>query len=186
MLSLGAVLGLSVLATMGLSLFCLVEGAHPGWSTHAAPIKRPLFRPWDRAGSTSFASRLRSQVMSVSRQSTSIGDARRQDVFPAKRAGGRKVVPVTRGQDLGLRFRPDEGDSAYGQSGVPSAHGGPGNPQSDLQFQFRPIQSRRKPTYEELQAGDVSPQPPIQPLMPYPVLPPPPPGYGGGGYSPNW
>jgi len=186
MLSLGLVLALSALAFLGLSPLSLAEGAQPGWSAYSTPVKRPVFRPADRAWSRSSAVRPRSQMNPAPRQSAAPRDTRGQSVFSANRAGGRKAVPVTRGQDLGLRFRPDERDSPYGQSGAPSDDSRSGNYQSELQSQFRPIPSRRKPTYEELQAGGVSPQPSVAPVMPYPALPPPLPGYGGGLYGPGW
>jgi hypothetical protein len=86
-----------------------------------------------------------------------------------QRAGARKAVPITRGTELGFKFRPDEREAPYGQAG--SGSGIPGAlPSPDLQSQFRPIRPRRKPTYEELEARQ-RPQaeiPPVQPLMPYP------------------
>lgn len=101
------------------------------------------------------------------------------------RAGARKAVPVTRGQELGLRFRPDERESPYGQAVVPPGGTGlePYSPGSESQF--RPTQKRRRPTYEELQAETLSPQQPPGAQMPYPlIVPPPMPGYGGG--FPPW
>jgi len=100
-----------------------------------------------------------------------------------QRAGARKAVPVTRGQELGLRFRPDERESPYGQMLVPPAGAETYSP--ELQSQFRPAPKRRKPSYEELQAEGLTPQPALTPLMPPPmVLPPPMPGVGAG--WPNW
>jgi hypothetical protein len=95
-----------------------------------------------------------------------------------ERAGSRKAVPVTRGQELGLRFRPDENASPYAQPGfAPSDTGRPGS--DALQSQFRPIPKRRKPTYEELQSEMAPPpQPGVAPMMPYPLGVPPLPGYG--------
>lgn len=85
------------------------------------------------------------------------------------RAGARKAVPITRGTELGFKFRPDEREAPYGLAG--SGSGVPGVlPSPDLQSQFRPTQPRRKPTYEELEARK-RPQaesPPLRPLMPYP------------------
>ena len=101
-----------------------------------------------------------------------------------RRAGARKAVPITRGQELGLRFRPDERASPYTQPGVaaPRSTSPYGSAQSELQSQFRPLKPRRKPTYEELQAETAPARPRMPaPVMPYPALPAPmPPGYGGG------
>jgi hypothetical protein len=102
-------------------------------------------------------------------------------VSPDVRAGARKAVPVTRGQELGLRFRPDESDSSYGEVLVPPATGGTETSSPALQSQFRPVQKRRKPTYEELQAETMPPEPPLPaPILPYPTIAPPPPGFGPG------
>lgn len=90
---------------------------------------------------------------------------------PTARAGWRKASPITRGQDLGLRFRPDERAPAYGEVIAPG--GGQAEPRE--QANFRPLAPRRKPTYEELQAREQTPEPwrPPMPPAPYPVLPPP-------------
>jgi hypothetical protein len=94
---------------------------------------------------------------------------------PALRAGWRKASPITRGQDLGLRFRPDERAPAYGEVIAPG--GGRGEPRE--QADFRPVEPRRKPTYEELQAREQATEPALRmPSVPYPALPPPlPPPY---------
>jgi len=101
-----------------------------------------------------------------------------------QRAGARKAVPVTRGQELGLRFRPDERESPYGPMMVPPGAAETYSP--ELQSQFRPAPKRRKPTYEELQAEESrAPQPPLTPIMPPPmIVPPPMPGFGAG--WPDW
>ncbi len=106
-------------------------------------------------------------------------------MIAAERAGSRKAVPVTRGQELGLRFRPDDNASPYSQPGfAPTDHGQPGS--DALQSQFRPIPKRRKRTYEEMQSEMTSAPPQgLAPIMPYPMLGTPPlPGYGG--YPPTW
>lgn len=96
-----------------------------------------------------------------------------------ERSGARKAVPITRGTELGFRFRPDERESPYGVPGTGLV--APGSPASpDLHSQFRPMKPRRKPTYEELEAEHQQFPAPVQPLMPYPpVTPPPLPGYWG-------
>ena len=102
-----------------------------------------------------------------------------QPNLSTKRSGARKAVPVTRGQELGLRFRPDERESPYGQSAAPQGNLESEGYASELHSQFRPARPKRKPTYEELQAGSASAQPMLRPMMPYPVMPTPPlPAYG--------
>lgn len=111
----------------------------------------------------------------------------RGPVSPSGRAGARKAVPVTRGQELGLRFRPDERESPYGQPSMPTS-GTPTDPQSlELQSQFRPTEKRAKRTYEDLYgAEDASSAPSLPPpILPYPMMAPPPlPGYGR--HWPEW
>lgn len=179
MLSLGAVLGFSALVCLGLSPLSAAEGAHSGWTAYATHAKRLQFRPLDRSGPSSSVGR------SLPRTGSSSVRAGAKPVFAAKRAGGRKAVPLTRGQELGLRFRPDERDAAYGQPATPPTGSFSDSYQSELHSQFRPTQSRRKMTYEELQAETASPQPMVGPAMPHPLMPPPLPGYGGGRFWPN-
>ncbi len=101
------------------------------------------------------------------------------------RTGARKAVPITRGQELGFKFRPDEREAPYGFSGGYAGDGATATQQGDPDTQFRPMPRRRKPTYEELQAEQAAPQYPATPAMPYPALPTPPiPGYPG--QWPRW
>ena len=105
--------------------------------------------------------------------------------FASPRSGARKAVPITRGQDLGLRFRPDERDSNDGY--VVAPQGGVANHpfQSDEHTQFRPAPAKRRRTYEELQAESATPQPLTPPPLPYPMMPAPPmPAYQP--YFPHW
>ena len=197
LLSLGIVLGLSCLAALALSPWSGVQGAQApslglfgqveraprhltllgGFRQSSAPIWRPrvsappLNGAAKRASPTPTGERLRR--------------GRGAPMIAAERAGSRKAVPVTRGQELGLRFRPDDNASPYSQPGfAPTDSVQPGS--AALQSQFRPIPKRRKPTYEELQS-EVTPAPPqgLAPIMPYPMLGTPPlPGYGA--YPPSW
>lgn len=195
MFSMGVALGLAALVSLGISPLSAAQAAHPGWSGYAAQQKSPQFRPWSRADSKSFSVQRRSQARAPATGTMWGAERRRppampshrkgqQPVFLGGRAGARKAVPITRGQDLGLRFRPDERDSAYGPSGAAPTGGTADAFPAELHSQFRPTPPKRKPTYEELQAGSAS-QPQMAPPMPYPMMPTPPlPGYPGA--WPSW
>lgn len=199
MFSMGLLLGLAVLASLGILPMSSAQAAYPSWSGYASPQKQPQFRPWSRADSKSVSVHRQQQLRASTSRKTPGFERRRppampshrkgqQPIFSGTRAGARKAVPITRGQDLGLRFRPDERDSPYGQAVTPPSAGGSDAFSSELHSQFRPTRSKRKPTYEELQAGDAyaSPQQ-MMPAMPYPMMPTPPlPGYGSGRAWPNW
>lgn len=117
------------------------------------------------SGGLSSLSHAAARMPTVRRGSLLSGDAR---------VGARKAEPVTRGQELGLRFRPDDRDSTQGQLVLPSTGLAPGGGMgSQDQTPFRPVQPRRKPTYEELQADTGTALPP-QPMMAYPPLSAPP------------
>lgn len=187
--SMGLLLGLAALASLGVSPISSAQAAYPSSTGYASPQKQPQFRPWSRADSKSLpAQRRQPWRASASRKPTAFERGRppampshrtgQQPIFSVPRAGARKAVPITRGQDLGLRFRPDERESPYGQAVAPPSAGGSDAFSSELHSQFRPTRPKRKPTYEELQAGDASP-PQMVPAMPYPMMPTPPlPGYG--------
>lgn len=188
MYSMGLLLGLAALASLGISPMSAAQAAFPYWSGYASPQKNPQFRPWSRVDSKSLSVHRQSQSRASVPRATSGGERRRpparpshrkgqQPIFSVPRAGARKAVPITRGQNLGLRFRPDERDSSYGQSATPPNAGGYDAFSSELHSQFRPTQPKRKRTYEEMQAGDASSLRSV-PAMPYPMMPTPPmPGY---------
>jgi hypothetical protein len=193
MFSLGAVLRLSTLVSLGLSPLSAAQAAWPSSSAYTAPVAQPQFRPWSRADSLSPDPRNSRQrntpapraAAAASRRWSFAPTPRRRvhrGTTPSYRTGARKAVPVTRGQDLGLRFRPDERESPYGQVTSPHDRGAyPSEPDS----QFRPLQRKRKRTYEELQAENLPSQPPpAAPVLPYPMPAPPLPGYRG--YWPTW
>lgn len=194
--SLGAVLVLSALAAIGLSSMSAVQAAYPGWSSHAGQQRNPQFRPWSRTDARPAAMQRRVQMRApatrrsdqTSRRATSLSTGhqwRQQPDFGGQRAGARKAVPITRGQELGLRFRPDERASPYGQSVLPQGDGASAVQSEQLQSQFRPTRPKRKPTYEELEAERAAVQPQqIGPAMPYPMLPQPLPMYPGR--APLW
>lgn len=189
--SLGAVL--SLLA--GLGLCPLTLAAWPGAALPGAPSQQPLFRPWGGVADAMPGDRLIRPKGTAAPRLSRWSAARGGDVSVAlrgsvhgrpasQRAGARKAEPVTRGHDLGLRFRPDEREPAHAD-GIPAA-GNPGSADSqDLHSQFRPIERKRKRTYEEIEAERRSalPPPPTVPSagLPAPLPPPyapPLPGYG--------
>jgi hypothetical protein len=194
LLYLATVLGLLNLGSLGLPAVSVAQAAGGGGYPFAAPVKRPLFRPWSYSPDQSSAlaragergatgtTRLRD---TASRRPNSLGAAQRSldAMIFDRRAGARKAVPITRGQELGLRFRPDDRASPYAQPGTAASQ--PASPygaaQQELQSQFRPLAARRKPTYEELQAETAPGRPQMPaPVMPYPAFPAPlPPGPGG-------
>jgi hypothetical protein len=178
-----------VLAFWALVMVCLpaasiVQGAQAGGLSLSQTSRQPQFRPLGHAGSEPGENRQRQGLSGprVNRQGGRPAVAPRsgqQAPFSQERAGARKAVPVTRGQDLGLRFRPDERASPYGQVEIPGVQGGAAASAPDLQSQFRPTEPRRKRTYEELQAESAAEQqpPPIGPAPRFPGLPPPLPSY---------
>jgi hypothetical protein len=93
------------------------------------------------------------------------------------RSGLRKAVPITRGQELGMRFRPDERDPLHG-SGLPASRTPGAVTSPDLDQAFRPIPRRTRPTYEALEAErrarEAMPASPMPAPMAYPGLTAPP------------
>ena len=135
----GLLLVLSVSATLGLST---AQAAYPAGSAFTVQHRSPQFRPLSRADVGANAVQRQSRVLSPTRG----GDHRRQQpVFSDDRAGARKAVPITRGQELGLRFRPDERASPYGQSVMPHDGGAADRYSEQLHSQFRPAPRRTTP-----------------------------------------
>lgn len=197
LLSLGILLGLSCLAALALAPWPGAQGAQAPSSglfgqVERAPRHTALRSGFRQSSPLRWRPRasvppLRAAATPASRTPSGERMRRRQGVplIAAERAGSRKAVPVTRGQELGLRFRPDDNASPYAQPGfAPTDAGQPGS--DALQSQFRPIPKRRKPTYEELQS-EMAPVPPrgVAPIMPYPMLGAPP-LRGYGTYPPTW
>ena len=182
LLYLAAVLSIVNLVSLALISLTAAQAASGSGMVFASPAKRALFRPWHEiqgAGPNS-ADRLvphntasRRDVASPRRSGAGMAGQRRDQsarVFDS-RSGIRKAVPVTRGQELGLRFRPDDRASPYTQpdawSGTASS---PPGSAAALQSQFRPLPARRKPTYEEMQERFGEPASPQVPRLPYPPL----------------
>lgn len=184
-----------LVSALGLAFVVPVSGPFPGSAQSAvgaAPVVQPawLFRPLQGSDEPRFAERQGQVRLRAARPSLSTQRLPRRPkvsgsreyrpplILPAERAGVRKAVPITRGTELGFRFRPDERESPYGQGGVSGAVS-PSATQDSLHSQFRPVQPRRKPTYEELQQA-ADPADPYgaaermpQPVMPYPPMIPP-------------
>lgn len=185
----GMALGFLASAYLGFVSFSAAEAANPYAAIENSSPVRAVFRPGPATGYGARAPAAAQRLSASSARQWS-GNAERRNgqdgVFADGRTGARKAVPVTRGQELGLRFRPDENELPYGQSGSPQAGTAPNVGSEELQSQFRPTQKKRKPTYEELYAEPAMPQqPPLPaPILPYPMLPPPLPGYGRG--WPGW
>ena len=177
-------LGLSVLASLCVSPLSAAQAAYPSWYSYAAQSKKPMFRPWTREDGRNLTPRSQNRMgvyrapagRAMDRRPHSNGWPRHnvQQTFSPHRAGARKAVPITRGQELGLRFRPDERASPYDQSHLPADAMKPSGDLLELHSQFRPAPQRRKPSYEELQAESLREPPVPGPAMPYPALPIPP------------
>lgn len=186
------VLGLSTLAALGSAP---LSAAHAAWGGYTYPSKSPQFRPWSRAEQGS-AARWRPQQVRYVRRAIDTEGARRpytaspairmhSPVFTGGRWTARKAVPVTRGQDLGVRFRPEGRPPAYGQRDAQYGDGNADPHQLKLQSQFRPTRAGRKATYEEMQYARSSPQRTYSPGMPYPLVPAQP-MYGYAGNRASW
>lgn len=143
-----------------------VTAQPPAFGTHSS---RADFRPLSRADDKTLEQSRRPRPVGGQ-----LGAIDRRARFPdvtGGRAGVRKAVPVTRGQELGSRFRPDEREPVQGiYSGAVPGSAAIG----DMQQQFRPIAPRRKPTYEEFEAQrrSTAPAAPAAPLGYAPVQPP--------------
>jgi hypothetical protein len=195
MVSLGVVLGLSTLISLGLAPRSVAQAAWPSASAYTVPVAQPQFRPWGRSAPTAPEPRAWRQKYAPAPRATTTAARRtfasawsrrgHSGVTSSDRASARKAVPVTRGQDLGLRFRPDERASPYSQPTGSQYGGSPGTFPADVHSQFRPMRPKRKPTYEEIEARSQAAQPAPRPPMGYPMMPVPPlPGYGA--YPPAW
>jgi hypothetical protein len=185
---LGLTLGLSTLAALG---FSPLSVAHAGWGVYANQPKSLQFRPWSRAEQRQ-AARWRPQQFRYSRRAVSTEGSRRPSaalptgrmqapLFSHGRGTARKAVPVAKGQNPGVRFRPERRQPMYGQPDTSNAD----PDQARLQSQFRPAQTGRRATYEELQYASVSRQRPPSGGMPYATAPPQA-RYGYAGGWPAW
>lgn len=190
--ALGIMLGFVAPVVLALLPVSAAGAAFPAVSTHYR--QQPLVYETGLRFPATGAHTVTGKAESTSRMSGHADDRRPfvaakrnsgNGLFATPRSGARKAVPITRGQDLGLRFRPDERESANGYVMTPQG-GITNNPfQSDEQTQFRPTPAKRKRTYEEMQAETEAPQSLMPPPLPYPMMPAPPmPPYQQ--YFPHW
>lgn len=175
LLYLAVMLGACSLVSPGLAVLSVAQAAPASGTVSSVPLKRPMFRPWSYTSDQPATPPRASAALSAPRNTTTRPGMRRgqSSLIFDSRAGARKAVPITRGQELGLRFRPDERASPYPYAGSGLPQTGTLGPDSE-QGPFRPTQRRRKPTYEELQAEAAADGAPPMPAMPYPALPAPP------------
>lgn len=160
-----------------------------GWWLLFAPVatlaagdagisSRMDFRPLGRADEMSTAPRRAAPSQLPSQRAAGNNWGARLPDITSARTGTRKAVPITRGQELGLRFRPDERDPLQGRvSPSAPAPGALGDPPDGPAF--RPLERRARPTYEALEnerrAKESMQAPPLAypGMLPPPTLPPP-------------
>lgn len=174
-----------------LSDYAIASGLAGMWGYSSHTVRRPNFRPvahwtgWQRQAPV-----WRYRLADVAQKRVAFSpttQSRRQFAEPGVTTRWpRKAVAISRGQDLGSKFRPDERLGSGGYEVLMPSTGEVVSPEPDLQSRFRPIEKRRK-RYEETEAGRESQRqlqlPP--PLMPYPALPMPASPYNPG-FWPNW
>ena len=162
-LTLGAaMLGGLLLVFGGTSPFSTATAAQTYWAGQSVQAKRPQFRPWSRAPSSTPHLRWRPSSVSSERALTSAAAGRgypvtldkrmQQPLLTTGRSHARKASPpMPQSDGMGLRFRPD---ARFGSAGLLVREQRPAlsREQRVLHAQFRPKPVRQKKTYEELQA----------------------------------
>ena len=191
---LGTAIGLSFLASLGLSPLTGAHAANPAWSTYAAQSKRPQFRPWNRAVRNPVSPRWRPQTAAPAQRriaypttttraaNWSGGYRARPPAFSGDPVGARKAARVTRANALGLSFRPDKRVTAAVPAASVSGNSHLRDTRSVMQSQFRPARAKRRGTYEELQAGNPSNARMAAQVIPVQMIP----GLAMGGYGLHW
>ena len=178
--SLVMMLGAAVMVSLAHDSAFTANAATPIFVGESAPGKRAVFRPLTQTEhrdvesaqqlaprSSSEPHRRSAGVWAPSSKSGGVGLIREE------RAGARMAVPIVRGGELGLKFRPDGRADSDGDGQPASSHAqNSGALDSELHSNFRPIQPSRRPTYEELHAAPQPLQP--MPVVPYPMMPLPP------------
>jgi len=117
------------------------------------------FRPLSRADDKAAFPVRRPQASSPRSSGRTAMQLRLPDITDGRK-GSRKAMPITRGQELGLRFRPDKRDPVQGPAGALPGTGARSQVGADTAF--RPVTPGVRPSYEELQAqrqGGVMPPP---------------------------
>ena len=161
LLTVGLTLGLSSLACLAVSPLSAAQAAYPGWSGYVAQPKRPHFRPWTKSERRAPSGCWRPQsaplarASGYARQRQVTGEVYRgrqaQPVFTLpQRPPVRKAASIGRGVQIGVRFRPDRRSPPVVPGAAVEAQARAEYP-AELHAQFRPMQRRRRPTYEELQ-----------------------------------
>jgi hypothetical protein len=180
-LSAGLVLGLAASAGLGLAPLSAAQAAYPAWSGYASAAKRPQFRPWHRNDPSAIVGRWRPHVATSGRASdlsayghptaTSYQRRWQEPLLDSRRAAPRKADPVARGRDVGVSFRPN-GRGALLDEGPMTQDQGASIPYgTDAHSQFRPAPTKRKRTYEEMQAANRQGRTSVGAAMPYPTMP---------------
>jgi hypothetical protein len=159
LLTVGLTLGLSSLASIAVSPLSAAQAAYSGWTGYVAQPKRPYFRPSTRADRRVPIGRWRPQSAPIgrasgyTRQRQAVGEGFRarqsQPVFTlTQRVPVRKATSTTgRAVQIGIRFRPDRRLPPV----VPAGDQVESRYPAELHAQFRPMQPRRRPSYEEMQ-----------------------------------
>ena len=152
--SLGMLVGLCSVLTLGTAVFAPADAAHPAWSAYAGQIKRPLFRPWSRYPRRSAALRWRPQPQPVTAaRSAAAAIAAGVPVVSTEPLSGRSpgaAWPMRTQINQDWRFRPDQRGSA--QVANRSGQGRADIRASRLHAQFRPPRIKRERSYEEMQS----------------------------------
>lgn len=185
LLSLGLLVGLSSVLTLGSVVFTAAGAAHPSWSGYAGQAKRPLFRPWSRYPRRSAALRWRPQaqpVMNARSAAASIASGVSSEPLFGHRSDAAWPMQPRRNPDW--RFRPSQpgpGQHAVQIAGA-SERGHADRQASRLHAQFRPPRVKRQRSYEEMQSEDVYAPPVAVPGMVYGTLA----TAGVPGYGTHW
>ena len=181
LVSLGMLVGLSSVLTLGTAVFVPAGAAHPSWSGYAGQTKRPLFRPWSRYSRRSAALRWRPQPQPVtSSRSAAASIAAGASGISSEPLFGHSpggVWPLQPRRNPDWRFRPS-------QRGPAQLAGASGRDQAGkrLHAQFRPPRVKRQQSYEEMQSEAVHPPPARVPGMVYGTLA----ASGMHGYRTHW
>lgn len=160
LLSLGMLVGLSSVLTLGTAVFTPADAAHSAWSGYAGQTKRPLFRPWSRYPRRSAALRWRPQPQPVTaaRSAASAIAAGASGVSTELLFGRSPAVgaawPMRTQRNPDWRFRPDQRGPAQRASQVAdrSGRGLADKRALRMHAQFRPPRVKRHRTYEEMQS----------------------------------